>query len=107
MLNKEIYKRQIGDCQYWDITQLGVERLPFSIRIILESVLRNLDELKCTSEDVGNIMDYENSRGVREIQFIPARVILQDLSGIPVVVDLVGLRKKAEENGLNPSNVNP
>ena len=71
----------------------GTDRLPYSIKVILESALRNLDGKAVTSEDVEAIAAYDATRvGRREIPFVPGRVVLQDFTGVPTVVDLAAMR---------------
>ncbi|HUG31712.1 MAG TPA: aconitate hydratase AcnA [Acidimicrobiia bacterium] len=71
----------------------GVERLPYSIKVLLESALRNLDGLTITEDDVRQIAAYDaNNVGDAEIPFIPGRVVLQDFTGVPAVVDLAAMR---------------
>ena len=71
----------------------GVERLPYSIKVLLESALRNLDGLTVTEDDVREIAAYDASAVAEvEIPFIPGRVILQDFTGVPAVVDLAAMR---------------
>ncbi len=72
----------------------GTENLPYSIKVLLESALRNLDGRSVTAEDVERISDYD-ATDVRhvEIPFIPGRVVLQDFTGVPAVVDLAAMRE--------------
>ena len=71
----------------------GVQNLPYSIKVLLESALRNLDGKKVTSEDVDRLASYD-ARNVdaHEIPFIPGRVVMQDFTGVPAVVDLAAMR---------------
>ena len=71
----------------------GVENLPYSIKVLLESALRNLDGLNVTADDVRRIAAYDATNvGEQEIPFIPGRVVLQDFTGVPAVVDLAAMR---------------
>jgi aconitate hydratase len=71
----------------------GVERLPYSIKVILESALRNLDGQAVVTDDIEAIAAYDATRvGGREIPFAPGRVVLQDFTGVPTVVDLAAMR---------------
>ncbi|HSM45309.1 MAG TPA: aconitate hydratase AcnA, partial [Acidimicrobiia bacterium] len=71
----------------------GVERLPYSIKVLLEAALRNLDGVSITEDDVRRIAAYDATDvGDSEIPFIPGRVILQDFTGVPAVVDLAAMR---------------
>jgi aconitate hydratase len=71
----------------------GVERLPYSIKVLLESALRNIDGVSITEDDVRHIAAYDATKvGESEIPFIPGRVVLQDFTGVPAVVDLAAMR---------------
>ncbi|MEX0864559.1 MAG: aconitate hydratase AcnA [Acidimicrobiia bacterium] len=71
----------------------GIDTLPFSIRVLLESALRNLDGVTVTEEDVRQIASYDATNvGDQEVPFIPGRVVLQDFTGVPAVVDLAAMR---------------
>ena len=71
----------------------GVERLPYSMKVLLESALRNLDALTVTEDDVRQIAAYDPTDVAEvEIPFIPGRVVLQDFTGVPAVVDLAAMR---------------
>ncbi|UCG53417.1 MAG: aconitate hydratase AcnA [Candidatus Latescibacterota bacterium] len=77
-----------------------VDGLPYSIRVLLESALRNLDGFKVTEDDVIKILSWEPNPEVQsEIAFKPARVILQDFTGVPAVVDLAAMRSAMERMG--------
>jgi len=82
--------------------------LPVSIRIVLESVLRNCDGLKVTEDDVKNLANWNaKSPGDYEIPFTVARIVLQDFTGVPLLVDIAAMRDAAVEAGANPSAVEP
>ena len=71
----------------------GLDRMPFSIKVLLESVLRNVDGELVTEDDVRALAGWSGSAPVRgELPFMPARVILQDFTGVPAVVDLASMR---------------
>ncbi|KAI3441662.1 uncharacterized protein J3R85_002266, partial [Psidium guajava] len=85
-----------------------VERLPYSIRILLESAIRNCDNFLVTKDDVDKIIDWENTSPKQvEIPFKPARVLLQDFTGVPAVVDLACMRDAMKDLGSNPEKINP
>ncbi len=82
--------------------------LPFCIRVLLENVLRNYDKGIATSEDVRRIASWSaETSAEQEIPFIPARVLLQDFTGVPAVVDLAAMRSELRRLGGNPQLVNP
>ncbi len=85
-----------------------VSRLPFSIKILLESLLRNCDGTLVTEEDVRALAAWNAGSPVsREVPYKPARVILQDFTGVPAVVDLAAMRSAMERLGGDPSRINP
>ena len=85
-----------------------VSRLPVSIRIVLESLLRNLDGKKVTETDVKNLANWNaKNPGDYEIPFTVARIVLQDFTGVPLLVDLAAMRSKVKELGKNPKIVEP
>ncbi len=86
----------------------GVKRLPFSIKVLLENVLRNEDGERVTAEDVKKIASYDPSKPVStEIPYMPSRVLLQDFTGVPAVVDLAAMRSAVKRLGGDPSVINP
>ncbi|MEQ1565437.1 MAG: aconitate hydratase AcnA [Myxococcota bacterium] len=85
-----------------------ISKLPYSIRVLLESVLRNLDEFVYTRAHVESLAKYDaRAVGEQEIPFMPGRVILQDFTGVPAVVDLAALRSAVARMGGDVSKVNP
>ena len=91
-------------------TALGVSvaRLPVSIRIVLESVLRNCDGVKVTSEHVKQLAGWKpNTARTEEIPFTVARVILQDFTGVPLLADLAAMRSAAQKLGKDPKKIEP
>lgn len=85
----------------------SLSRLPFSIRVLLESALRNHDDFLVRDEDVKRIAAWAPNESRQEIPFIPARVILQDFTGVPAVVDIAACRNAVVELGGDASKVNP
>ncbi|WP_439890674.1 aconitate hydratase AcnA [Ralstonia sp. 25C] len=99
---------------FYSLPQLGkelgvaIERLPVSIRIVLESVLRNCDGKKVTEEHVEQLANWKpNAERVDEIPFVVARVVLQDFTGVPLLADLAAMRNVAERMGKNPKKIEP
>ncbi len=85
-----------------------VEKLPFSIRILLENLLRNIDNYIVSPDDVKNLASWNASDpGLNEIAFRPTRVVLQDFTGVPAVVDLAALRSAMARLGGDPALINP
>jgi aconitate hydratase len=82
--------------------------LPYSIRILLEAAIRNCDEFNVKKEDVENILNWqETSKKDIEIPFKPARVLLQDFTGVPAVVDIAAMRDVMHDLGKDPQLINP
>ncbi len=85
-----------------------ISRLPYSLKILLENMLRFQDERVVTSEDIEALAGWVKTRTSRhEISFMPARVLMQDFTGVPSLVDLAAMRVFFSENGRDPSVVNP
>ncbi len=85
-----------------------VSRLPFSIRILLEAVLRNCDGYVVSEQDVHNLANWDAAKPAEvEIPFMPARVVLQDFTGVPCVVDLAAMRDGMKSLGGDPKKINP
>ncbi|MFZ4116423.1 MAG: aconitate hydratase AcnA [Chthoniobacterales bacterium] len=85
-----------------------ISRLPFSIRVILESVLRNCDGVKITEEDVKRLAQWNAKKPVEEeIPFVVARIVLQDFTGVPLLVDLAAMRSAVKHLGGDPGIVEP
>src|SRR5580698_7880759 len=86
----------------------GSETLPYSLKVLLENLLRNEDGKNITKEHITALANWdEDAQPVTEIQFTPARVILQDLTGVPAVVDLAAMREAMRNLGGNPTKINP
>ena len=86
----------------------GAEKLPYSLKILLENLLRTEDGANITAEHVRALAGWEPSADPSvEIQFTPARVIMQDFTGVPCVVDLATMREAMQELGGDPEKINP
>src|SRR5512139_685599 len=86
----------------------NVKRLPVSIRIVLESVLRNCDGKKITQAHIEQLANWKpNDKRVDEIPFVVARVVLQDFTGVPLLADLAAMRGVASKMGKNPKTIEP
>uniref|UniRef100_A0A3Q2NYQ2 Cytoplasmic aconitate hydratase n=1 Tax=Fundulus heteroclitus TaxID=8078 RepID=A0A3Q2NYQ2_FUNHE len=97
--------------RFFNPTKLGdprYERLPFSIRVLLEAAIRNCDEFLVKSSDVENILNWQHTQTQSvEVPFRPARVILQDFTGVPAVVDFAAMRDAVMKLGGDPEKINP
>ena len=92
----------------------NLDRLPFSIKIMLEAVLRNCDGYLVREDDVRHLATWSPSpapagegRGGGELPFLPARVVMQDFTGVPCVVDLAAMRDAVKRLGGDPKKINP
>ncbi|MEE2641009.1 MAG: aconitate hydratase AcnA [Planctomycetota bacterium] len=103
-----------NDARFYSLPALSeqgfdkISRLPVSIRIVLESLLRNCDGRKVTEQDVSNLANWNApAPGSYEVPFTVGRVVLQDFTGVPLVVDLAAMRNAAAEAGADASVVEP
>src|SRR5688572_28916562 len=89
--------------------QLGdISRLPFSMKVLLENLLRFEDGVTVTREDLQAMVDWQKERSInREIQYRPVRVLMQDFTGVPAVVDLAAMRDAMKQLGGDPQKINP
>ncbi|SDW69354.1 aconitate hydratase AcnA [Paenibacillus sp. CF384] len=84
-----------------------ISKLPFSIRVLLEAAVRQFDGRAITKEHVKQLATWADGREDKEIPFIPARIVLQDFTGVPVVVDLAAMRDTVKKSGGDPKQINP
>ena len=103
-----------GDVRYFRLRQLtdsgigDVDRLPYSIRVLLEACLRHVDGFVVTEDDVTHLAQWQAEQPAKvEIPFKPGRVVLQDFTGVPAVVDLAALRSAMVRMGGDPKKINP
>ena len=85
----------------------SVSRLPFSLKVMLENLLRHEDNKSVSADDIRALVASVGSKTEREIAFRPARVLMQDFTGVPAVVDLATMRDVVKEMGGNPDQINP
>ncbi|WP_143961734.1 aconitate hydratase AcnA [Litoribacter populi] len=101
-----------GGLDYWSLTELcqqgkSLQKLPFSIRILLENVLRNFDNFAITKDNIETILNWAPQPSDKDIPFKPARVLMQDFTGVPAVVDIASLRAEAVRKGKDGQKINP
>ena len=102
-----------GSGKYFSLPKLAerypnVKQLPVSIRLVLESVLRNCDGKRVTAEHVEQLANWQpNAPRNEEIPFVVARVVLQDFTGVPLLADLAAMRNVAQAQGKNPKTIEP
>src|SRR6188472_129954 len=102
---------QVGE-QSYQVFRLdaveGSESLPYSLKILLENLLRTEDGANITADDIRALTGWDpKAEPDTEIQFTPARVIMQDFTGVPCVVDLATMREAMSEMGGDPAKINP
>ena len=85
----------------------NTSKIPFSIRILLENLLRFEDDRTVRSHDIEYVAKWDPAAKAREIQFRPARVLLQDFTGVPAVCDLAAMRDALRAMGADPKLANP
>lgn len=105
-------KTDKGNFQYWSLEVLNqsgfqIDSLPFSIRILLENALRNFDDFGITKEHIETLASWTPEPSDKDIPFKPARVLMQDFTGVPAVVDIASLRAEAVRKGKDPQKINP
>ncbi|MFP4165952.1 MAG: aconitate hydratase [Opitutales bacterium] len=107
--------RELDGAQYYSLPALeensgigNISRLPVSVRIVLESVLRNCDGARITEDEVKALANWNAEKpSNKEVPFIVSRVVLQDFTGVPLLVDLAAMRDAAKEQGRDPSIIEP
>lgn len=111
-MDKNQFVDSLGNAKFYSLKkaeqELGsLKKLPFSLKIVLESMLRNFDGKKVRAEDVEALANYNPKNPEGEVPFSPARVVLQDFTGVPLFVDLAAMRDAAKSVGMNPDEINP
>lgn len=109
---KSKLKTAQGELDYWSLEKLqasgkAIKQLPFSIRILLENALRNFDDFAITPEHLETLLSWSPQASDKDIPFKPARVLMQDFTGVPAVVDIASLRSEAKRKGKDAGKINP
>lgn len=109
---KRILTTKNGAFTYYSLEELlkqghDINKLPFSIRILLENALRNFDDFGITQDNIETILRWKPGGSEKDIPFRPARVLMQDFTGVPAVVDIASLRAEIARKGKNPDEINP
>ena len=102
----------LGTFKYFSLKELSVEghnveALPFSIRILLENIIRNFNSISFTQAHLDNILNWNQKQAYREIPYLPARVLMQDFTGVPSIVDIASIRSEVSRKNNNPALINP
>jgi aconitate hydratase len=96
------------DYRYFRLDSLNAPKLPYSLKILLENLLRTEDGANVTAEQIRSLANWNpNAEPDTEIQFTPARVIMQDFTGVPCIVDLATMREAVAALGGDPKRINP
>lgn len=109
---KKLLTTKNGTFTYYSLPEMekqgyNIEKMPFSIRILLENALRNFDDFAITRENIETLLNWKPEASDKDIPFKPARVLMQDFTGVPAVVDIASLRAEIARKGKNPDEINP
>ncbi len=109
---KRLLTTKNGTFTYFSLEELAnkghdIAKLPFSIRILLENALRNFDDFAITHDNIETILQWKPAGSDKDIPFKPARVLMQDFTGVPAVVDIASLRAEIARKGKNPDRISP
>ncbi len=109
---KKLLTTKNGGYIYYSLAELekqghAISKLPFSIRILLENALRNFDDFAITPQNIETILQWKPVGSDKDIPFKPARVLMQDFTGVPAVVDIASLRAEIARKGKNTDKINP
>jgi len=103
-----------GQVNYFSLSKLAdsgfteINRLPFSIKVLLENLVRNEDGITIKRSDIKNMAGWNaDASACHEVPFMPARILLQDFTGVPSLVDMAGMREAAKRLQINPTKINP
>lgn len=109
---KKLLNTKNGTFTYYSLPEMekhgfNIKKMPFSIRILLENALRNFDDFAITKENIETLLNWKPEASDKDIPFKPARVLMQDFTGVPAVVDIASLRAEIARKGKNPDEINP
>lgn len=106
-LNTALGKRKYFSLKALESQGKDVASLPYSIRILLENAIRNYDDFAVTEEHLINLLNWKNTGGKADIPYSPARVLMQDFTGVPAVVDIASIRAEVARKGKDTTKTNP
>ncbi len=109
---KKTLKVQDKELEYFSLAELekqghNINKLPFSIRIMLENALRNYDDFAITKEHIETLINWKPDTTNEDIPYKPARILMQDFTGVPAVVDIAALRSEVARKNKDPEKINP
>ena len=101
-----------GKIKYYSLKELkkkgfNIDAMPFSIRILLENVIRNYNGFSVRDENLESILNWKPKPLDKEIPYLPARVLMQDFTGVPSVVDIASIRSEVKRKNKNTDKINP
>ncbi len=110
-IEKELSSK-LGKHKYFSLKDLSSKRpevlkLPYSIRILLENAIRNYDAFAVTEEHLETLLNWKTTANVKDIPYSPARVLMQDFTGVPAVVDIASIRSEVARKGKDTGKTNP
>lgn len=110
-IEKEL-NSDLGSHKYFSLSDLAekqpvVKKLPYSIRILLENAIRNYDAFAVTEDHLQTILNWKETAGDKDIPYTPARVLMQDFTGVPAVVDIASIRAEVARKGKDTGQTNP
>jgi len=102
----------LGKFRYYSLKELNgndrdIEEFPFSIRILLENIIRNYNGGSFNKTHIDNILSWHSKQEQNEIPYLPARVLMQDFTGVPSIVDIASIRSEVARRNKNPEMINP
>lgn len=102
----------LGKFTYYSLKEFhkdgyDIEKFPFSIRILLENIIRNYNGISFNKDHLENILNWGPQPEAKEIPFLPARVLMQDFTGVPSIVDIMSIRSEVARKDKNPKLINP
>ena len=111
-MNAEMIRAKLGKFTFYNIKDLfqdksEILKLPFSIRILLENIIRNQNNVTFKQIHLDNILNWKPEPAQHEIPFLPARVLMQDFTGVPAIVDIASIRSEAERKHMDATLINP
>lgn len=111
-LQRKLKTSKNEELTYYSLPELekqghNISKMPFSIRILLENALRNYDDFSVTKDHLNTILNWKSQGSDEDVAFKPARVLMQDFTGVPAVVDIASLRAEMARQGGDASKINP
>ncbi len=111
-LQRKLKTSKNEELTYYSLPELekqghNISKMPFSIRILLENALRNYDDFSVTKDHLNTILNWKSQGSDEDVAFKPTRVLMQDFTGVPAVVDIASLRAEMARQGGDASKINP